>query len=171
MDEKKDLPVRKHVRLENYDYSAKGAYFVTVCIKDRKEILSHICRGDPCGRPQTQLTQLGEIARGAIDYIEGLYGVDVDTYVIMPDHIHMIIVLCGERSTARVAPTLGRVIGAYKSYISNEWRKICDADKMRIGDIWQRGYYEHIIRNGEDLYEIRKYVEDNPARKYLREKR
>ena len=60
--------------------------------------------------------------------------------------------------------TLGRVVGAYKSLVVNEWRKYCCACGMKMGKIWQRNYNEHVIRCETELYEVRKYIEENPMR-------
>ena len=150
---------RKPTRLENYDYSSYGAYFVTLCTSNREKILSSICRGDPCGRPILKLTTLGEIANKAFDYVENLYDIKFDFRVIMPDHIHFIVFL-DSKATARVAPTIGRIVGAYKFYISNRYRKLGFGN--RTNSIWQRNYFEHVIRGEKDLYETRRYIENNP---------
>ena len=152
---------RKRTRLENYDYSSYGAYFITICTSNREKILSNIRRGDPCDRPIINLTPLGKIATEAFDYVETLYDVKFDYRIIMPDHIHFIVFL-DSKATARVAPTIGRIVGAYKSYISNNYRKTGFGN--RATSIWQRNYYDHIIRNASDLNEIRQYIDNNPLR-------
>lgn len=161
----KDFPKRKNPRLENYDYSKGGGFFVTVCTEKRKNILSEICRGDPCGRPQIKLTELGKTAEEVLKSLEERYDIILDEYIIMPDHIHFLIFIKSERATARVAPTLGRVVGAYKSLVTNEWRKKCGSCEK----IWQRNYFEHIIRNRQDFEEIKKYISDNPTKRYFEE--
>lgn len=175
------LPKRKHLRVKEYDYSSCGANFVTICTSNRKKLLSSIQadrRSDPCGRPHIELFRLGEIAEEAIQYVENLYGVKIDCHVIIPDHVHMIVILPdaswsevpAERSTARVAPTdnveLGRVVGAYKSIVSTRWLKICRENNQTMGKLWQRGYMEHIIRNKDELSEIRHYIFHNPEKWY-----
>jgi len=96
--------------------------------------------------------------------IEERYAVRVDGWVIMPNHVHMIVVMQGSRATARVAPTgeagrqpLGRIIGAYKSLVDHKCR-IAGFE----GLLWQRNYYEHVIRSEEDLMKIREYIQENP---------
>ena len=64
---------RKRTRLENYDYSSYGAYFITICTSNREKILSNIRRGDPCGRPILTLSTLGQIADDAFNYVQNLY--------------------------------------------------------------------------------------------------
>ena len=93
----------------------------------------------------------------------------IDKYVIMPNHIHFILIkndLIEERATARVATTVtvGRIVGAYKSVVANEWLKICKQSDEVMGKIWQRNYYEHVIRDEND-YQIKwNYIEDNPIK-------
>ena len=149
-------PKRKAIRLREFDYASAGAYFVTVCTHQRKQTLSTICRGDPCGRPSLHLSVLGKIVNDAFSKVEAIYDVKFDCRVIMPNHVHFILFLSEQRATARVAPTLGRVVGAYKSIAANEGRPLAGGQK-----IWQRGYYEHVIRNAQNLYEIRKYIDEN----------
>ena len=84
-----ELPKRKQIRLQKYDYSAPGAYFVTICTADRRCILSDIRRGDPCGRPSPILTRYGEIVEQCLRQTENLYAVRFEPYVIMPNHIHL----------------------------------------------------------------------------------
>lgn len=154
---------RKNNRLQDFDYSQNGAYFVTICTKDRGRILSDIRRGDPCGRPNIELSEIGKIAEKTISVIENMYDISVDKYVIMPNHIHMIILICHDdkRATARVAPTVGDIVGGYKSLISNQWLKICKQRNSHMGQIWQRSYYDHVIRNKSDYQRIWQYIDNN----------
>lgn len=155
---------RRHPRLSGYDYSRNGAYFVTVCTAGRMQTLSRICRGDPCGRPRIDLLPLGKLAETAFSRVADLYGVTFDGYVIMPNHVHFVLVLPEARATARVAPTVGRVVGAYKSIVANEWRKMWERQGKRAGTVWQRGYYEHVVRCEADFLDILRYMEENPAK-------
>ena len=154
-----DLPKRKQVRLPNYNYSTPGAYFVTVCTEDRRCILSSIRRGDPCGRPNLDYTRYGQIVEQCLRQTENLFSVRLEPYVIMPNHVHFICTIDGERATARVAPTLGQIVGAWKSLCANQCRKAGLTSKL-----WQRGFYEHVIRNDSDYCEIWAYIDGNPAR-------
>ena len=163
----KDIPTRKNPRLEGYDYSKGGGFFVTVCTKERRNILSEICRGDPCGRPQIKLTELGEVAEKVLKSLEEKYDIILDEYVIMPDHVHFLIFIKSERATARVAPTLGKIVGAYKSIVANEWRKVCNNRNESCDKLWQRNYYEHIIRNRQDFEEIKRYIFNNPEKRFF----
>ena len=181
MDKEKDLPKRKDLRLKHYDYSSAGAYFVTICTKDRKRILSNIIKpsvgvgalDDPLNGflnepqiPQIQLTEIGKVTEKYLLSSENIPGVKIDRYVIMPDHIHVIIFLYPDKYTSRKdgssrAPTptndmLPHIVSTFKRFCNRE-----------IGNnIFQRGYMEHIVRDRED-YEIRaKYIYENPIRWY-----
>ena len=100
MDKEKEMPKRKDLRLKQYNYSSAGAYFVTICTKDRNRILSNIIKpsvgvgahDDPL-TPQIQLTEIGKIVEKYLLSSENIPGVKIDRYVIMPDHIHVIIFL------------------------------------------------------------------------------
>lgn len=160
------LPERKQTRLKEYDYSTPGAYHIVLCTHNKQKILWKNCRVDPCGRPQIEYSKLGEIAKDTISIIEKKYGVSIDKYVVMPDHVHFLITLpCPEeRLTARVNPTMDRLIGAYKSIVSNEWLKICKQKNIIMGKLWQRSYFDHVIRNRQDYEETWNYIESNPHR-------
>lgn len=96
--EKGKLPVRKHPRLRDYDYSSDGAYFVTICTKDRKCILSKITAGS------IEYSEYGRIAEKQLLSLEERYPfVKLDKYVIMPDHIHMMLILSGNAAGASPA--------------------------------------------------------------------
>jgi len=139
---------RKPNRLKNYDYSSQGVYFITVCTKDRKCILSQIVGGDVLIAPQTNLTHCGEIAR---KYIESMPG--IDKYVIMPNHIHLLIAIDGLMKASAPTISVPNLIRSFKVLVSKE-----------IGQsIWQRSYHDHIIRDEEDYINHLQYIEDNPA--------
>ena len=172
----KELPQRKDLRLKRYDYSSKGAYYVTICIQNRKRILSDIVKpsvgvgalDDPL-TPQIKLTDIGKITEKHLLSSENIPGVKIDRYVIMPDHIHVIIFLYPDKYVSRKngssrAPTptnemLPHVISTFKRFCSKE-----------IGsNIFQRGYIEHIIRDREDYETRSKYIYENPIRRYYDE--
>ena len=102
-----NLPKRKKIRLDGYDYSQSGAYFVTICTKDRQELLSDICRGGALLRP------IGEISETVINNLSERFSINIDKYVIMPNHIHIIITI--QRAEQSPAPTIADIICAFKS--------------------------------------------------------
>lgn len=148
--------VRKKHRLKNYDYSQNGAYFITICAKDRKNIFSEIIANDSVIHPfKTELTKIGFVAEKGISNIENHYeNVFVDKYVIMPNHIHLIIRIDNENGLPTVTPTISRIIQQYKGFVS----------KQLSESIWQKLFYDHIIRNDEDYITKWQYIDDNPAK-------
>ena len=110
-----DLPKRKPTRLKNYDYSGNGAYFVTICTHNRKCILSDIVGEGLCTLPKNTLTPIGKEIEKSIQYIDENYeGVIIDKYVIMPNHIHLIVIL--NNSGGHGNPPLQNIIGNMKSF-------------------------------------------------------
>lgn len=95
--------------------------------------------------------------------IEEKYSVTISKYVIMPNHIHMLIEL-PKRAGASPAPTLSQVVGAYKSLVSNQWLQICKRKQIQMGTIWQRSFHDHIIRNEQDYLTKWNYIDTNPYR-------
>lgn len=145
---------RKRNRLCNYDYGQNGAYFITICTKDRKQILSKIV-GD--GFPVPNL--LGRIAEEMIEQVMIRYpSVSVDKYVIMPDHIHLLLRIEG---TGNPSPTLGNVIGWYKYQTT---KRINQTDATQGLQVFQRSYYDHVIRNQQDYDSVWEYIENNPRK-------
>jgi len=162
-----ELPKRKNPRLDQYDYTQNGAYFVTICLKPRLPRFDVVRRGDPCGRPPVspyvELTDLGHVAEATFAYLETQYPVSIPVFQVMPDHVHAIVVL-EQRATARVAPTLGQIIGGYKSKVYTQCLALCKEKNITLGPLWQRGYYEHVIRNQDDFDAAADYISTNPTR-------
>jgi len=157
-----ELPKRKHPRLENYDYSSNGAYFVTICTHNRRCILSRVVgRGlAPAETGEIQYTLFGEIAKRQLLFLEERYlFLSVDHYVIMPNHIHAILTLKGETAGASPRPTIMDIVCVYKSLTTRECKK-----NGLLGKLFQTSFYEHIIRCQDDYDEIRKYIHENPMR-------
>ena len=137
---------RKAIRLQEYDYSENGAYFITICTKDRAQILSHIVGDDAHIVP----TPIGRLVDKYIQSIPG-----IEKYVIMPNHIHMIIRIDNGPMWAS-APTqsIPSRIRSFKTLVTKE-----------LGvSIFQRSYYDHIIRGEEDYRDVWQYIDGNPAR-------
>ncbi len=150
------LPNRKGIRLKDYDYSQNGAYFVTICVKNREKLLWNV--GATFGRPHIEnnhLSNYGKIIENEIHKIYEIYEetVLVDKYVIMPNHVHMIIILKNEiDGRPKVAPTISRVMQQFKGSISKQ-----------IGfSLWQRSFHDHVIRNEQSYQEIWQYIDTNP---------
>ena len=111
MAEENALPKRKRLRLQDYDYSTPGAYFLTICTYNRKCTLSHVV-GAIHESPETKLTQYGEIVDSIINSIPTRFKATVDSYVIMPNHIHLIIIITDDEElrAIRESPQHGRSV-------------------------------------------------------------
>ncbi len=153
-------PKRKSIRLKEYDYSQPGAYFVTICSKDHGNAFGTIAG------TRFRLNQYGNIVAGCIVSLPNHFPwATMDTFVIMPNHIHCIIIL--EHDAPQVSDLLpsGSVLGRIVGYLKYQSSKQINSIHNTPGEtIWQRNYYEHIIRNEEELRRVRQYIEDNPAR-------
>lgn len=158
MDIEKELPKRKKNRLENYDYSKCGAYFLTICTSERRYYFWNNV-GATIGRPQDiELSPYGIIVDEAINNISKVYrAISVDSYVIMPDHVHLLLRVSSDvNGRPMVAPTMSRLVKQMKGYVTK-----------RIGvSIWQKLFYDHVIRNKEDYDEHVKYIHENPRDLY-----
>lgn len=147
-----DLPKRKANRLANYDYSQNGAYFITICVKDKEPILSRISKTDLINPAKIKLSKIGIIIKDAIIKIPEHYnGVFVDNHIIMPNHIQLIIRIQNDSGRIISVPT---IIGSMKRYVSK-----------KVGtSIWQKSFYDHIIRDEADYLTKWKYIDDNPEK-------
>ena len=146
-------PKRKTIRLHNYDYSSNGAYFVTICTQDRTR------RFWDSDRPE--LNRSGEMVLAwAKDLPRHFPGVNLDSYAVMPNHVHLVLFF---EDTIAALPT---VIGWFKTMSTNAYiRGVKDGVFPPFSKrLWQRSYYEHVIRNRNDLTEIRRYVAENPLK-------
>jgi REP element-mobilizing transposase RayT len=141
-----ELPKRKPNRLSEYDYSQNGAYFITLCTKDRKKVLSQIVGDDAHIVPKPY----GRIAEKYIRNVP-----EIEKYSIMPDHIHMIIRLYnGSMWASTPTNKIASIVRSIKTLTTKE-----------IGEsIFQRSYYDHVIRNQRDYDEIWQYIENNPRK-------
>ena len=151
------LPARKHPRLKKYDYSQNGMYFLTVCTKDRKRILSEITVGpDALIGPQVTLTDIGKTVDKHIRNIPmACPHITVEHVVIMPNHVHLLLRVetQGGGPMRASGPTVGAVIRAIKGLTTRE-----------LGySIWQTKFHDHIIRDDNDFLNHWSYIDSNPA--------
>ena len=161
------MPKRKPTRLKHFDYSSQGAYFVTICTKERRCILSRVVgTGVPDG-PQIELTKYGQIADKYIRQLNDFYdNLSVESYVIMPNHIHMMLWLRGSDNGPSGTPVptvqnsvLSRFVSTFKRFCGKEYGT----------NIWQSRSNDHIIRNRRDYEEHLRYIYENPMRWYYDE--
>ncbi len=169
-----DFPQRRSVRLKEYDYSLEGSYFVTVCTHDRKCLFGEVVGG------KVELNQTGNIILEELTNLPIKYEcIKLDTYIIMPNHVHLIITVGAGSSRPNgghdnriiigrenLAPTrgiknitLGMIVGYFKYQATVKSNLLND---MGINKIWQRNYYEHIVGDEGDLSRIQEYIQNNP---------
>ena len=143
-----DIHHRQSIRLRGYDYSQPGAYFITVCISQRECLLGEIEDGNVI------LSRYGEVVHFNWFNLTKVYpNIQLDSFVIMPNHIHGIIILTNNRHN------LSEVVRGFKTFYA---RRINQLRSLSGIPVWQRGYYEHIIRNEKTLTKIQEYILNNP---------
>jgi len=164
---------RRSIRLKNYDYAQAGAYFVTICTKDRECLYGEIVDGE------MRLNAFGEIVAECWNAIpEHFHNVELDEFVVMPNHVHGIIVIVDSDVGAQhaaplqrpidrgghvnIAPrSLGAIIRSFKSAVTKRTNEKSD---VMVSNPWQRNYYDHVIRNEHDLDRVRQYIAENPLK-------
>lgn len=151
-----NLPNRKTTRLKGYDYSTPGAYFVTICTKDKKCLFEIETVGNAlCGVPPVQ----NEIIHKWLKETENKFNIKIDKYVIMPNHIHLIAVI-SERHAGR---SLHDAMRWFKTMATNDYIKGVKTGILKPFDkkIWQKSFHDHIIRGKEDYQKIWQYIDTN----------
>ena len=148
---------RKLLRLQRFDYATHVYYFITICCKDKQHLLGRIVGAAYMPPVHVILSKTGEIAeKNLLAIEEHTPQVHIEKYVIMPNHLHMILSIGGSGEAAAggiyAAPTVQRIMNSYKASVSR------DAGFP----IWQRSFYDHIIRNQPDFEETWKYIDNNP---------
>ena len=153
------LPKRKNTRLKEFDYTQSSYYFVTICMKNRNEFFSHIVNSELI------LTEFGKILDDVWNNLPKYYNVELDYYIIMPDHFHGIVIIDNTLNVkddkGKDPLTLSDIIGKFKSYSSRKIRNLLvNKDEFE----WQKSFYDRIIRSEVELDNIRKYIKENPLR-------
>lgn len=166
------MPQRRSIRLRHYDYAQPGAYFVTICTDKRACLLGQVVGGE------MRLNSYGLVVAGCWNDLPKHYSqVELDAFAVMPNHVHGIIVLKDEPiditptvgAGLRPAPTaslpkrhgLPEIVRAFKSFSARRINELRNALGVVV---WQRNYYEHIVREKAELHRIRLYIEQNSAR-------
>lgn len=150
--ENKKYPIRKPTRLKEYNYSNNAYYFITICVLNEQEVL---------GKVENNIIILNEYGKTVENILINLpkrfNSVEIDYYVIMPNHFHCVFIL--NNTTSETAKSISDIIGAFKSLTTIELHK------MGLTDFkWQRSFYDRIIRSEKELFFIRQYIEQNPLR-------
>ncbi len=164
-------PHRRSIRLKGYDYSQEGAYFVTICTHNKECLFGSIINS------QIELNEYGhEIVKGWLRTPELRPNLELDEFIVMPNHLHAIIIICnrvlqytpttesspGSNSLLRLpSQTIGAIIRGFKGASTKQINEMRDLPGTPI---WQRNYYESIIRTEYDLHRIREYIINNPAK-------
>ena len=183
-----ELPKRKPTRLRNYDYNIPGAYFITICTQDKRQILSRIVGGDILDAPKSatnttascksvggdvldapnsiKLLPHGEIANKYINRLNDFYeDLKVEHYVIMPNHIHILLFVYDSvafgNGASRTSPPTAKQHAVVSRFVST-FKRFCN--KEYGVNIWQRHFNDHIIRNRQDYEEHIKYISENPMK-------
>jgi REP element-mobilizing transposase RayT len=159
---------RRSIRLKDYDYSQEGAYFVTICTYRKVCILGEIMNAEP------RLNKYGNpVSKCWLEIPYHFPNAAIDTFVVMPNHFHGIVVIqdCrGEVASpaprgAETAPLRRHTLGQIMAYFKYQSTKAINQIRHTPGArLWQRNYYEHVIRNEHDLNDIRQYILDNPVK-------
>ncbi len=165
---------RRSTRLRNYDYSQPGAYLITLCAHNRKWLFGKLVDG------VVRLNKYGEIAEGELSKSSRIRSeVELDEFIIMPDHIHAIVMINIDSNTnlhirakgpspqqdneilRMKSKSLSSFISGYKSTVTKQINQLRAAPGSPV---WQRNYYERIVRKGNCLNDIRQYIINNPLR-------
>ncbi len=161
---------RRSIRLKGYDYTQAGAYFVTIVAWQREMLFGEIVNGETPQGGDVVLNSFGKIVAEKWQWLETQYEyVELGAWVIMPNHLHGILVIHDNgRGGSRPAPTppiktkpLGGLIGAFKTVSTKHINLLRGTEGIPV---WQRNYYEHIIRNEPEMDRITRYIESNPLR-------
>ncbi|MFI3242337.1 MAG: transposase [Alphaproteobacteria bacterium] len=154
-----ETEARKLNRLKRFNYSTNGAYYITICTKDKKKIFGDVITspvGNGLDRSLIKLNQYGKIAESELLNIPKHFKeVVIDKYIIMPNHVHVIIIINKDdkiKERSRPFPTISTIVGLYKSGVSK-----------KIGfSLWQRSFYDRVVRDECEYKNIWKYIDENP---------
>jgi putative transposase len=170
MESDKDQPSRRSVRLPGFDYSNVGMYFVTICAHERRCIFGEVCEN------KTVLGPIGQIISTCWTEIPQHFpNVEIEEHVVMPNHMHGILTIHanwtdanGQNKLAAAMESFGKptprsiptIVRSFKAAVSKRAR---ESGFAKGESIWQRGYYEHVLRNTQEYVEITHYILQNPA--------
>lgn len=145
---------RKPTRLQDFDYSNNGYYFITICTHNKQHILGCVSDG------LISLNTFGRIAAEEIENIPCHYQtIEILKYVVMPNHVHAIIAINSAERSRPFPTNIPTIIGLYKSGVSKRIH-VCVPDI----DVWQKSFYDHIIRNEDEYLRVWQYIDENPLK-------
>ncbi len=171
---------RRSLRLPGYDYSQPGAYFVTICVQHREARFGNIARDEMI------IDDAGKMVYAEWQRLPARFAtMELDAFVVMPNHLHAIVRIVDSTDVGEIRveasqragtspaptdqtarPTLSDMVGAFKSITTDEYiRGVKKSGWLRFdGRLWQRNFYDHIIRDDRELNAIRQYIQNNPAK-------
>ena len=151
-------PLKHHrhsIRMKGYDYAAIGSYFITICVHDREPLLGSIQEG------RMLRNAIGDLIESEWMSLPGRYhSLATGPFIVMPNHLHAILGIMERRRDAVVQPAVGEIVRAFKSITAVAANRLLATPRRPF---WQRNYYEHIIRSGEERSEVAQYIAANPA--------
>jgi len=155
-----EQPKRKKLRLEEYDYSQNGAYFITVCTQRKRNYFGTIDNGTLI------LNSAGKMVSSHLEFINTYDDVNLEKFVVMPNHIHAIIAVSHNGTTQRSYPTVSEYIRRFKMITTKLY-----IDGVKSGEyppfdnaIWQKSFYDHIIRDENEYLRVWEYIDENPLK-------
>ena len=169
MSETNGLPERKIIRLQNYDYSQNGMYYITICTHEKQQLFGYISQS------AVILNIAGKMVDEYIFKTESKFeNINIIEHIVMSNHIHVIVAITNYQSAdkPRQQSSIQDIIHWFKSKTALEFGYCVKNGILQPYNkkMWQRSYYEHIIRNDQDLIEKRLYIQQNPLRYELKNK-
>ncbi len=167
-----DIHNRKSIRLKDYDYSQEGLYFITICSHNKECIFGEIV-GAGSSRPNDNLivntkeneiilNKIGMVIKDEYINLKNKYkNIKCHEYVIMPNHFHCLIEIIKHQEGGKT-PTLAEIIGYFKFQTTKKYNEMLEIKNERFLSLWQRNYYENIIRNEKRHLQVIEYIENNP---------
>jgi REP element-mobilizing transposase RayT len=150
----RDRPYRRPIRLRDYDYTREGRYFVTIVAANRDEVFGTVIDG------AMHLSDEGKCVADVWANLPRHYPhVSLDAFVVMPNHVHGIVVLGQARTPDAKRSPLSEVVRGFKTYTA---RRVNGIRGIAGSQVWQRNYYERIVRNEQEMQSVRRYIAENP---------
>ena len=150
---------RRTTRLKGYDYNMPGYYFITICTRDKQKLLCDIVGTGLLDGPQIRMLPMGKIAEKQLQLMSDFYDdIRLEKYVIMPNHIHLLIHILGikepQTGDSVTNSKIAKFVGTFKRFSNKEYGM----------NIWQYRSHDHVIRGEQDYLKIWQYIEENPLR-------
>ncbi len=145
------LPKRKNTRLLKYDYSNTGAYFITICTHNKQFLLGNI------NNEIMELSVMGKICKNEIEQLENKFNIKIENHVIMPNHVHFLIILYNNDKIINNNSII-EIVRRFKSITTKNANKL---SQIKENKLWQRSFHDHIIRNEKIFLFVRDYIENN----------